>query len=131
MHYVEMGFFKTSNLRINCFLLFSVVAFECRGLEANRNLPVLSFEELETARDNPGNSTINSKIDRLFRSSQIVNTNSHGPKKKSRPEIGEYLSVVTWNIEKSLEIEDVLNALKSKEDFLKLVSESLKNNPKK
>ena len=119
------------NLKLLIGLLIFVSSF-CHAAEA---LPFLSFEELErTSRKDFGeqesSSLLQNKLEKLF-SSVDIQTKQTIPNPNSYPELGKTLNVVTWNIEKSLNVDVIVNALKLSNEEFKIKIQQLHGEDKK
>jgi endonuclease/exonuclease/phosphatase family metal-dependent hydrolase len=100
---------KNLKLLIGFLILLSPLS------HAETSLPFLSFDELEQANrfdfEERENNEIQSKLNKLF-TSVDVQTKQDIPSPNQFPELGRSLNVVTWNIEKSLNVDVIIDALK-------------------
>lgn len=98
------------------------------------SLQLLSFEELErTSEKDFGereSSLLQNKLEKLF-SSVDIQTKQTIPTPNTFPELGKTLNVVTWNIEKSLNVDVIVNALKLSNEEFKIKIQQIHGEDKK
>lgn len=85
----------------------------------------LTFDELValTKNPNPG-GFLGAKLKKLWTTPIINNEAYYGfarAPKRTHPQLGRFLRVATWNIEKSLEIDRVIAALSSEENYKQMI----------
>lgn len=102
--------------------------------EANSNTPYLrlrqpdflTFEELqELGKDPTPNSPLGEKLKNFWNTPVISNEAYYKgarPQNLKSPELGPHIRIATWNIEKSLNIEDAIKLFSSDEKFHLLLS---------
>jgi len=100
--------------------------FPARVQLANSTSPqFLNYSELtQLARNHQPAGALGRKLDRLWRTPIVSNQAWKSgllPTRASNPYLGEFLRIGTWNVEKSLRIADVADALSSESDYLKLM----------
>lgn len=92
-----------------------------------QELEYLNFEELKVLSENPDpKGYLSDKLENFWQTPIIDNTayyNGHRPQIKVNQPLGSFISVATWNIEKSLQMDGVLNALQSENLFIASINE--------
>ena len=88
----------------------------------------MSFEELQklSENDHPGGA-LERKLERFWRT-PIINNEAYyrgaKPHRPADPNLGDYLRVVSWNIEKSYRVKEAIAAFSSEKDFKLLIDPS-------
>lgn len=87
--------------------------------------PFLSFSDLQQLSKTPSPSgLLKLKLERYWRTPLISNEAYYSGEKPFKPEdekLGPYLRVVSWNVEKSYQMENAVKAFSDKEEFVKII----------
>ncbi len=86
----------------------------------------LTFEELKKLSENPNpGGRLSTKLERFWKT-PIINNEAwyHGirPQQWLQPKLGPILTIATWNIEKSINVEDAIKVFSSPADFGRIVN---------
>jgi endonuclease/exonuclease/phosphatase family metal-dependent hydrolase len=110
-------------------LIGFTVAFFCSHRIVRHQEPhFLSFKELQklSENDHPG-GLLERKLERFWKTPMIDNEAYYRGSKPHRPKdpnLGDYLRVASWNIEKSYHIKEAMTAFSSENDFKILIDPS-------
>lgn len=89
----------------------------------------LTFDELLRISENPdGDDAIKEKLDRLLKTPLISNEawlDGARPGRQVNPEMGQILRVATWNVEKSLHVGKLIQALEEPAEYDGMIQEDL------
>lgn len=84
-----------------------------------------TYEELVYLSDHPKpGGTLQRKVDRVFRTPVVSNWATRSgirPHRPRDPRLGTFLRAVSWNIEKSLKLDEAIQAFTSPKDFALLI----------
>lgn len=90
-----------------------------------RGIDFLSFTELKHLLENPKpEPALQAKLEKLLNTPIISNEAYHQGKRPARlqnPQMGDYLRIATWNVEKSIRMKEVTAMLSSETAFEKLM----------
>ena len=108
------------------FLSSSALTFDFPGDFVRYSAPdFLTFDELVSLSKDPyPTGSLLSKLEHLWKTPIISNEAYHSgvlPQKRIHPQLGPFLRVATWNIEKSFEIERVIKILNSAESYKQMI----------
>lgn len=95
----------------------------------------LTFEELRSLARSPDSEPgLKEKLETFWKTPVISNEAYYRGQRKnqsSSPELGEFVRVATWNVEKSLNTEDAVRILKSPEKFQLMIDPVKADSPQK
>lgn len=101
----------------------------------NSSPSLLNVNELNVLLRQPGkNTAANRKAEALFRAPFVDNSAYHKsgmPKPTEHPIVGPSLRVSTWNIEKSMRLNDVAKALSSEKEYVSNLQEAVLLDPER
>lgn len=87
--------------------------------------PFLSFSDLRQLSKTPHpTGLLKLKLERYWRTPLISNEAYYRGERPFKPEdekLGPYLRVVSWNVEKSYQMENVIKAFSNKDEFVKII----------
>ncbi len=121
---------KDWGIKLPAALLAGVVAvgfflYFNNRLIRHQAAPFLTFNELKKFSQNPHPGyLLEKKLQRFWRTPLISNEAHYAgtkPSAQTDPQLGPYLSLATWNIEKSIHMKDAITAFSSPEAFLALI----------
>jgi endonuclease/exonuclease/phosphatase family metal-dependent hydrolase len=118
-------------------------AIESRTTVQLQNLPVLpdqqpalpGFREIQTLTpsDQPIPAAVQAKVEKLFATPFVHHqkTIERSPQLATNSTLGPFIRVASWNIEKSLAILEVAEALKNREAFIANLKDRTQSSPKR
>lgn len=97
-------------------------------------LPLFSYEELQQLSEKPDEKKFRKRLDAFWHSTLIDNraaAQGKRPNELSSPLLGPYISVFSWNIEKSLHMDKAIALLTSEDSYRAMIDPEILDKEKK